>query len=156
EHAWRHDAIIAQSPALPGLSRIRNLKLLYWQYEARARLQRDPFPAARARRAPSTGRGGVVLHLGGWKGKIAGGTHWRRWWRIPAMPGLALGLCTCLSIALAAQPPQEPGPSREPPTAKPAGQEEAAAAPAARIPEMQVSRTDAGAGENERNENVAV
>jgi hypothetical protein len=40
-----------------------------------------------------------------------GGIHWRRRWRQLAVAGLALTLCACLSIALAAQPPQAPGPS---------------------------------------------
>jgi hypothetical protein len=79
------------------------------------------------------------------------------------VPVLALTLFTCLSITLAAQSPQDPAPSGagggtpgEAQTAKPVDHEDAASAPAARSPEMQVSRTDAGAGENERNENVAV
>src|SRR6202142_4556615 len=68
-----------------------------------------------------------------------------------------------LLSTLAAQPPQEPaasgdsgGTTGEARTATPAGQEDAASSPAARSPEMQVSQTHAGAGENERNENVAV
>ena len=76
---------------------------------------------------------------------------------------LMLTLVAFLSITLAAQSPQPPAPSGaggetsgEAPTPKPAGQEEAASAPTARSPEMQVSQTDAAAGENERNENVAV
>jgi hypothetical protein len=86
----------------------------------------------------------------------------RRRWK-PAVPGLALILAAFLSLTLAAQSPQEPAPRgvggdtpSEAQTLKPVGQEDAASPPAVRSPEMQVSRTDAGAGENERNENVAV
>jgi hypothetical protein len=74
-----------------------------------------------------------------------------------------LTLAAFLSLTLAAQSPQEPAPRgvggdtpSEAQTLKPVGQEDAATPPAVRSPEMQVSRTDAGAGENERNENVAV
>ena len=90
-------------------------------------------------------------------------------WHWPILPHtarrglLALTLVACLSITLAAQPPQAPSPSgggggtpSEAQKANPAVPEDAASPPAARSPEMQVSRTDAGAGENERNENVAV
>jgi hypothetical protein len=69
---------------------------------------------------------------------------------------LTLTLAACLSIALAAQEPQGPDPPGQAQTAKPAGQQDPASTPVVRSPEMQVSRTDAGAGENERNENVAV
>ena len=86
----------------------------------------------------------------------------RRRWK-PAVPGLALILAAFLSLTLAAQSPQEPAPRgvggdtpSEAQTLKPVGQEDAASPPAVRSPEMQVSRADAGAGENERNENVAV
>ena len=68
-----------------------------------------------------------------------------------------------LLSTLAAQSPQEPNPPAvggdtpsQAQTANSAVPEDAASTPGARSPEMQVSRTDAGAGENERNENVAV
>jgi hypothetical protein len=76
---------------------------------------------------------------------------------------LALILVACLLSVLAAQSPQEPAPPSgtgdtpaQAQTANPAVPEDAVSAPKARSPEMQVSRTDAAAGENERNENVAV
>ena len=75
---------------------------------------------------------------------------------------LALTLAALLSSVLAAQS-QEPGPSSgggdapgQAQAANPAVPEDAVSAPKARSPEMQVSQTDAAAGENERNENVAV
>ena len=73
-----------------------------------------------------------------------------------------LALVLFLVSPLAAQSPQEPSPpasggdTQSDQTAKPAVAEDAAAAPKARSPEMQVTQTDAAAGENERNENVAV
>jgi hypothetical protein len=62
---------------------------------------------------------------------------------------------------LAAQTPPAPGPSggdtpSQDPTANPAAPEDATSARKARSPEIQVSQTNAAAGENERNENVAV
>ena len=79
------------------------------------------------------------------------------------MTRLALSLVACLMSTLAAQPPQDPSPSGEgggtsgqAQAAKPAVPADAASAPKARSPEMQVSQTDAAAGESERNENVAV
>ena len=75
----------------------------------------------------------------------------------------ALTLVAFLLSALAAQSPQEPGLSGggggtpgQAQTANLAVPEDAISAPKARSPEMQVSQTDAAAGENERNENVAV
>ena len=72
-------------------------------------------------------------------------------------------MVACLSMTLAARPPQGPSPSSETgdapgeaPLAKPADQADAPSAPAARSPEMQLSQNDAGAGESERNENVPV
>jgi hypothetical protein len=83
--------------------------------------------------------------------------------RATYMTKLALALVAFLSSTLIAQPPQAPGPSGggdgtpgQAQAAKPAVPEDAASAPKARSPEMQVSQTDAAAGENERNENVAV
>jgi len=70
---------------------------------------------------------------------------------------LARAVGILIVSALAAQTPPEPAPSGgggasgQTQTAKPAGQEDAASAPKARSPEMQVSRADAAAGENERN-----
>jgi hypothetical protein len=75
---------------------------------------------------------------------------------------IRLGLGIFLVSVLAAQTPPEPGPSgaedtpTQTATANPADPDDAASAPKARSPEMQVSQTDAAAGENERNENVAV
>jgi len=73
-----------------------------------------------------------------------------------------LALVLFLVSPLAAQSPQEPSPpagggdTQSGQTATPAAAEDAASAPKARSPEMQVTQTDAAAGENERNENVAV
>jgi hypothetical protein len=95
--------------------------------------------------------------LGGWK--VKAGSEGRK----PALRGflgatgracpanraagvLVLALVAC---ALAAQSPQEPSPSAETQTAKLAGQEDAASAPAARSPEMQVSQTDAAGFAND-------
>ena len=79
------------------------------------------------------------------------------------MTRFVLALVLLLLRSLAAQTPQNPGPpgvGGDTPskalTAKPAGQETPASAPAARNPEMQVYRSGAGGGENERNENVPV
>ena len=72
------------------------------------------------------------------------------------MTRLALTLFAFLSSGLMAQPPQAPGTPGQAQAAKAAVPEDAATAPKARSPEMQVSQTDAAAGENERNENVAV
>ena len=66
------------------------------------------------------------------------------------MTRLILALVLFLVRPLAAQSPQEPAPPAgggDTPgdqTAKPAVQEDAASAPAARSPEMQVTQTDAG------------
>jgi hypothetical protein len=70
------------------------------------------------------------------------GFHRRPARRKPAVPTLALTLVAFLSITLAAQPPQQPAPPAQAPTANPASPEDTASAPAARSPEMQVSQTD--------------
>ena len=78
------------------------------------------------------------------------------------MTRLILALVLFLATPLVAQSPQDPvppaggGDTAGDESAKPAVPEDAGAAPKARSPEMQVTQTDAAAGENERNENVAV
>jgi hypothetical protein len=72
-------------------------------------------------------------------------------------PALALGIF--LVCILAAQTPsagEGGGAPAQAQTAASANAEGAVSAPPARSPQMQVSQTDAAAGENERNENVAV
>src|SRR5208283_2643632 len=102
--------------------------------------------------------------MGGWAVKAAGlGIDWCCSASNTTMSRLALTLVAMWLSTLAAQSPQEPNPPAvggdtpsQAQTANAAVPDDAASAPGARSPEMQVSRTDAGAGENERNENVAV